>query len=110
MRMNNDHEHVHEHIKLNKPCVRDARYVRLILWTLRCGSEQLLSLFIMEKEKHVHKIKLYCKQIILRIMLGRMSSPENDTKKTRGSLTNGKIEGDPCRPILVFITFFWCFP
>ncbi len=30
---------------INKPCMRDARYVRLISWTLRCGSEQL-SLFI----------------------------------------------------------------
>ncbi len=25
---------------LYKPCVREARYVRLISWTLRCGSEQ----------------------------------------------------------------------
>jgi hypothetical protein len=40
--------HFHVHIVLikdcvqviNKPCVRDARYVRLISWTLRCGSEQ----------------------------------------------------------------------
>jgi hypothetical protein len=24
----------------NKPCVQDARYMRLISWTLRCGSEQ----------------------------------------------------------------------
>jgi hypothetical protein len=26
---------------INKPCVRRARYVRLISWTLRSGSEQL---------------------------------------------------------------------
>jgi hypothetical protein len=29
---------------INKPCVRDARYVRLISWTLRCGSEKDTSL------------------------------------------------------------------
>jgi hypothetical protein len=25
---------------VNKPCVQDARYLRLISWTFRCGSEQ----------------------------------------------------------------------
>jgi hypothetical protein len=27
---------------INKPSVRDARYVRLISWIPRCGSEQFL--------------------------------------------------------------------
>jgi hypothetical protein len=26
---------------INKPCVQDSRYVRLILWIPRCGSKQL---------------------------------------------------------------------
>jgi hypothetical protein len=35
---------------INKPCMRGARYVRLIPWTLHSGSEQFIYNWKLEKE------------------------------------------------------------
>ncbi len=35
---------------INKPCVRESRYMRLILWTLQSGSEQLATF---ENDKNI---------------------------------------------------------
>jgi hypothetical protein len=37
-------------VNLNKPCIRGARYVRLIPWTLHSGSEQFIYNWKLEKE------------------------------------------------------------
>jgi hypothetical protein len=40
---------------INKPCMRGARYVRLIPWTLRCGSEQQFINF----KYHKYQVTVY---------------------------------------------------
>jgi hypothetical protein len=35
---------------INKPCVQESRYMRLISWTLQSGSEQLPGPLIREKD------------------------------------------------------------